>query len=141
MSGLALIEKNLNIKKFIITIILGIYCSSLSPKELSLIALYYHAQNGKKTASGKIIDNKKILSKEYRWVAVSRDLIRNKSLSLGDTIEVISLECPSLNGIWIVHDTMGGRHKNKIDFLLHKKEPEKMNFLNPHKVVVKKRDH
>lgn len=133
----------MNIKKFIITIFFGIYCNSLSPKELSLIALYYHANDGKKTASGKIINNEKILSKEHRWVAISRDLIKNKLLNLGDTIEVTSLECPSLNGIWIVYDTMGERHKNKIDFLLlYEEEPKKINFLSPHKVKIKiKRDH
>ena len=104
--------------------------------------MYYHAESGRKTASGKIVNNKKILSKEHRWVAISRDLIRRDLLSLGDTIEVISESCPSLNGVWIINDTMGERHKNKIDFLLHKEEPKKIDFLSPHKVIIKiKRDH
>ena len=141
MSGQALIEKNLNIKKFIIVLTGLCFNTIIYPKELSLTALYYHAKDGRKTASGNTIDNEKILSKEHRWVAISRDLIKNKTLNLGDTIEVISYNCPPLNGIWIINDTMGEKHKRKIDFLLHKEEPNKINFLNPHKVLIKKRDH
>lgn len=70
------------------------------------------------TASGKKIDLDKLDSGELRYVAVSRDLL--KQYKYGDVVEVFISEGHPYNGSWIVADTMHKRWTNKIDLLLSK---------------------
>lgn len=84
------------------------------------------------TADGSIIDPIKLMHKKIKWVALSRDLIKNTYrnnyysvndhwngyFEFGDTIYVTSKSSPQINGYWIVHDCMNARYKNSIDFLI-----------------------
>ena len=67
------------------------------------------------TADCSTIDLEKLISGELRWVALSRDLL--KFFNYGDMIELISLQDPSINGFYEVHDTMNKRFRNYIDIL------------------------
>lgn len=68
------------------------------------------------TASGKKIDLNKLNRGELRYVAVSRDLL--KEYKYGDIVEVFISEGHPYNGQWMVADTMHKRWNNKIDLLL-----------------------
>lgn len=65
------------------------------------------------TASNKRIDPKRV--KELRWCAVSRDLL--KTYSYGDTIQLFISKGHSLNGRYVIQDTMNKRFTNRIDLL------------------------
>ncbi len=67
------------------------------------------------TADGSVIDLGKLKSGEIRWIAVSRDLL--KEFSYGDTVLLESKKNPEINGRWIIHDTMNKRHKMMVDIL------------------------
>jgi len=99
-------------------------------------ATVYNAEKGQtdsrpfETASGSIIDNKKVLSGEMKWIAVSRDLLESKKLSFDDTVYV-----KELNDFYVVKDKLGSfcgkgkkrrKIKNQIDFLTHKSQNQKM---------------
>ena len=100
---------------------------------LEVGAVYYHPKHQSITASGHSVDH----NLRVRWIAVSRDLLKGKgALEYGDTVRVISQECPALNGDWVVRDKMGPRHRKMIDFLLLPGEPEELMFLAPHKVKI-----
>lgn len=85
------------------------------------------------TADGTYIDPTKLKNKEFRWCALSWDLMddayRRKvrhedwawrgTIEFGDTIYVESESKPFINGKWIVHDVMNGRYRKSIDFLVH----------------------
>lgn len=95
-------------------------------------AVYYQPKHQSVTASGHPVNH----NLKTRWIAVSRDLLNDGTLTYGDTIKVISEECPGLNGKWVVRDKMGQRHRKMIDFLLFPGEPEKLEFWMPHKVQI-----
>ena len=87
----------------------------------TVTATYYnpvHSQcsgNPLITASGKKIDLEKLERGHIRWIAVSRDLLR--IFNYGDTI---ILECdhdPSIEGEYVIVDTMHERMYRKIDLL------------------------
>ena len=100
-------------------------------------ATRYHAEVSQcdsspfKTADGSKIINSKVKSGEQRWVALSRDLIKdeyrdklfpenhhwNGKIHFGDIIVVHSINHPHLNGDWVVHDCMNARYKRSMDFL------------------------
>lgn len=103
---------------------------------ISVNAVYYLPKHNAITASGEKVDHQKNKSKEHRWIAVSRDLLQEGIVEYGDTLEVISEECPALNGKWIVMDKMGPRHKRMIDFLLLPHEPKELEFWNLHEVKI-----
>lgn len=67
------------------------------------------------TASGRKIDLEKLEKGHIQWIAVSRDLL--KIFKYGD---IVFLECdhdPSINGEYVIVDTMHERHERKIDML------------------------
>lgn len=68
------------------------------------------------TASGKKIDLNKLNRGELRYVAVSRDLL--KEYKYGDKVDVYISEGHPYNGTWVVADTMHRRWNNKIDLLV-----------------------
>lgn len=67
------------------------------------------------TADNSEIDLKKLKQGKLKWIAVSRDLL--EKYNYGDTVEVYSYDDPSINGIYIIHDTMHPRWTNRIDIL------------------------
>lgn len=72
------------------------------------------------TADNSYIDLDLLKEKKIKWIAVSRDLL--KEFNYGD--EVV-LECdhdPSINGVYEIRDTMNPRWKNRIDLLRHESE-------------------
>lgn len=69
------------------------------------------------TADGSRIDLASLKEGKTRWIAISQDLL--KIYSFGDTVEIKSSN-PELSGKWVIHDTMGARHKQTVDFLVHK---------------------
>lgn len=70
------------------------------------------------TASGRKIDLNKLNRGELRYVALSRDLL--KQYKYGDVVEVFISDGHPYNGQWIVADTMHKRWENKIDLLVSK---------------------
>ena len=70
------------------------------------------------TADMSVIDNHKVISGEQRWIAVSRDLL--KEFNYGDSVVISGCNDKKYNGKWVIHDTMNKRFKNKIDFLVPK---------------------
>jgi len=83
------------------------------------------------TADGSRIDTAKLFTGEIRWVALSRDLIKDSYrdglymnrnhwrgyFEFGDTMEVFSDSSPQINGKWVVHDCMAPRYERSVDFL------------------------
>ena len=59
----------------------------------------------------------------HRIVAVSRDLLTEWGLSMGDTITLRGLSVEEYNGKWIVHDKMNKRFTKKIDLLVNLDSP------------------
>lgn len=82
------------------------------------------------TADGSKINLNALRSGKIRWIAVSRDLL--KHYSFGDTVYVYA-DNEMLSGLWVIHDTMGPRHKMTIDFLMHPKS----THIIPKKVKIK----
>ena len=88
-------------------------------------ATYYHATPNECdskpliTADGSEIDTSKLQKGFIRWVSLSRDLLQRwgGEYKYGDTIRV-EHENPLLCGLWIIHDCMNKRFKQKIDFLV-----------------------
>lgn len=82
------------------------------------------------TGDGSKINQYK--ASEYRWIAISQEMLDceyrikllNDSTSIlykgkieyGDTIWIDS-SYETINGWWVVHDTMNKRYRNRIDFL------------------------
>lgn len=71
------------------------------------------------TADGSKIDLKKLKKKRIKWIAVSRDLL--KDYEYGAKVKITS-EYPSINGTYEVHDTMNKRFSNRIDILSAEKD-------------------
>lgn len=67
------------------------------------------------TADGSVIDTKKVEDGTIKWVAVSRDML--KEFKYGDKIEIISSD-PLISGIYEIHDTMSKRFERHIDILM-----------------------
>ncbi len=104
------------------------YKSDLEPVTITanrihkVTATVYHAVS-RQTDSTPLItaDGSKINPiKPQRWCAISKDL--EKYFSMGDTIVISGTK--NMDGIWIIHDRMHYRWKNKIDLLV------KSNYLN-----------
>ena len=65
------------------------------------------------TASGLKLDS--LNPKKHRVIAISRDL---KALfSFGDKVKLTN--AGKFDGIWIIHDVMNKRYRNKIDILIN----------------------
>lgn len=71
------------------------------------------------TADGSIIDPQKVEDGTIKWVAVSRDMLKD-GYKYGDKIEIIS-EDPLISGIYEIHDTMAKRFTKRIDILMPRK--------------------
>jgi 3D (Asp-Asp-Asp) domain-containing protein len=71
-----------------------------------------------RTADGSIIDLQKVETGLIKWVAVSRDMLKN--FKYGDKIEIIS-EDPLIAGVYEIHDTMAKRFTRRVDILMPKK--------------------
>ena len=91
----------------------------------TVTATYYHAKGNECdskpliTADGSEIDTNLLRKGVVRWVSLSRDLLHRwgGEYNYGDTIRV-EHENPLLCGLWIIHDCMNRRFKQKIDFLV-----------------------
>lgn len=110
-------------KKFIIlTILFLILKSTLSQ---NYIVTVYNAVSNQCsgnhliTADGSIIDPQKVENGTIKWVAVSRDMLKD-GYKYGDKIEIIS-EDPLISGIYEIHDTMAKRFTKRIDILMPRK--------------------
>ena len=70
------------------------------------------------TASNQRISETKLRSGAIRWMALSRDLLKRwgGQIHYGDTIDLYSGD-PAIDGIWVVHDTMNKRFRNRGDLL------------------------
>lgn len=70
------------------------------------------------TASNSKIDVCRLKNEQIRWMALSRDLLErwNGKFQYGDTVLVSSGD-PSIDGFWIIKDTMNKRFKNYGDLL------------------------
>ena len=70
------------------------------------------------TADNSEIDMRKLKQGKLKWVAVSRDLLKNGKVKYGDRIR---LKCKdkSLSGVYTVHDTMNPRWEKRVDILAH----------------------
>ena len=65
------------------------------------------------TASGFKLDS--LNPKKHRVIAISRDL--KELFSFGDKVKLTN--AGKFDGIWIIHDVMNKRYKNKIDILIN----------------------
>lgn len=72
------------------------------------------------TADGSKIDLKKLKKKRIKWIAVSRDLL--KDYEYGAKVKITCSEYPGINGTYEVHDTMNKRFENRIDILSAEKD-------------------
>ena len=100
---------------------IGLLLSSIttSAQSHTLSATQYNLHGPRSyTASGSKINVHKLKHGKIRWVAISRDLL--KDYPFDSIIKVESDEHPELNGLWIVKDKMGPRHQKSIDFLFYK---------------------
>ena len=84
------------------------------------------------TADNSRIDLERLDSGELKWVALSRDLLK-EHFNYGDKIEIICEDHKAINGIYYVHDTMNRRYSERIDILL----PEG-NKYGKWKVIIRK---
>lgn len=71
------------------------------------------------TADNSEIDMAKLKQGKLKWVAVSRDLLKNGKVRYGDRVKINCKEDPTLSGVYYVHDTMHPRWKKHIDILAH----------------------
>ena len=71
------------------------------------------------TADNSEIDLAELKKGNLKWVAVSRDLLKNGVVKYGDKVRINCKEDPTLSGIYTVHDTMHPRWKKHIDILAH----------------------
>jgi 3D (Asp-Asp-Asp) domain-containing protein len=65
------------------------------------------------TASGFNLDS--LNPKKHRVIAISRDL--KELFAFGDKVKLTN--AGKFNGVWIIHDVMNKRYKNKIDILIN----------------------
>ena len=70
------------------------------------------------TADNSEIDMAKLKQGKLKWVAVSRDLLKNGKVKYGGKVR---LKCKdkNLSGVYTVHDTMHPRWEKRVDILAH----------------------
>ncbi|WP_375435750.1 hypothetical protein [uncultured Hymenobacter sp.] len=73
------------------------------------------------TADGSIIPTRH--SSRTRWLAVSRDLLRDGGgpFRYGEKVRVRGIST-ALDGDYIIHDTMNRRHRRSVDVLVNERE-------------------
>lgn len=69
------------------------------------------------TADNSNIDLLKLKKKQIRWIAVSQDLLGE--YKYGDQVHLLCKENPKINGVYIIHDCMNKRFRDRIDILTH----------------------
>lgn len=69
------------------------------------------------TADGSKIDLAELEAGNIRWIAVSRDLLKEGNLHYGDVVEIVSNDS-TINGRYEIRDTMNKRYREKIDILM-----------------------
>ena len=74
------------------------------------------------TASNHRINQSQLKSGAIRWMALSRDLLKRwgGTIQYGDTVSLVSGD-PSIDGIWVVQDTMHRRFRSRGDLLFDAK--------------------
>ena len=80
------------------------------------------------TASGRKIDLEKLRKEEIKWIAVSRDLL--KTYKYGDVVRITCEHDPSIDGDYVIADTMNERFENMIDLLWHPDKKGKGKWKN-----------
>lgn len=72
------------------------------------------------TANNSRIDLDKLHRNEIRWMALSRNLLKrwNGAFNYGDTV-VVHAGDPSIDGLWVINDSMNKRFKDRGDLLFH----------------------
>lgn len=70
------------------------------------------------TANNSKIDLEKLNSGELKWVAVSRDLLKEGGVSYGDRIRLTSNSDPKINGEYQVNDCLNKRYTKRVDILM-----------------------
>lgn len=70
------------------------------------------------TASNRKINVNKLYNKELRWIALSRNLLKRwkGEFRYGDTVLVSSGD-KSIDGLWIIHDTLNKKYRDRGDLL------------------------
>jgi hypothetical protein len=73
------------------------------------------------TASNSKIDTMKLRTQQFRWMALSRDLLKRwkGKFHYGDTVMVNAGDI-TIDGLWIIKDTMNKRYKKHGDLLFDK---------------------
>lgn len=90
-------------------------------------ATVYSAEAGQTDAEPRVTaDNSRITSRhssKSRWMALSRDMLKQNGgqFEFGDSVQVSGIS-PTLDGIYVVHDTMNRRLRHTIDLLVNKRE-------------------
>lgn len=90
-------------------------------------ATVYWAEPGQTDSEPLITaDNSRIKrnhSSKDRWIALSRDMLKQNGgkFKYGDLVEVKGIS-PTLDGVYVLHDTMNRRLRRTIDLLVHKDE-------------------
>ena len=69
------------------------------------------------TADGSKISLSGLNNGSVRWIAVSRDLLKEHNFKFGDKVKLTCPDEPKINGVWEIHDTMHQRWRKKIDLL------------------------
>ena len=70
------------------------------------------------TASNARIDVARLKSRQLRWIALSRNLLKRwkGAFQYGDTVNITTGD-PEIDGEWIIQDTLNKRYKNAGDLL------------------------
>jgi 3D (Asp-Asp-Asp) domain-containing protein len=93
----------------------------LKPQIHTVTATYYNAEAAQCDSDPSITADGSKVVRGVRWVALSRDLLRRwgGKFDYGDTIYAAHAD-KRIEGLWVVHDCMNARFKNRIDFLISK---------------------
>ena len=87
------------------------------------------------TADMSKINLEKLKNREIKWIAVSRDLLKN--YSMGDTV-IIESKNSKINGEWVIHDKMNKRFTKRIDLLVASGD-KYYNLRMPKEVIIRKK--
>jgi hypothetical protein len=72
------------------------------------------------TASNRRINVKKLRQQQIRWMALSRNLLKRwkGEFRYGDSVRVDAGD-PAIDGLWVIHDSMNRRFRDRGDLLFH----------------------
>lgn len=124
------------IKKLTLVVLMLLFASSATAQTVNPKSTYYicgmPGQTGWTLASGVKLTPRTATT--VRYIAVTRDL-EKQGFTLGKEVEILSYEYPFLNGRWKIMDRMSKRLHNRIDFLIHDKNHQKL-FTRPRQVTM-----